>query len=338
MKRFLKNNLVAVIAIAVIVAGAGTVYGGLKSQQQDFGANPTGAENPSKTQVLLEGEGYSLSKDQKDDYDLPQKVEKKKNNEVKPYTPQTNTQGSHFTFTPHSTTTPTKIDYSPTIYTNLKDQKVKAGKEISFWVEGKTYTKISIRSSNFKVKMGKDTITGSGSDTHCTYTVTIPKGKNKITIKVTDPLRKKSTSKTFTVTGKKKKKPEEKKYTVTADFSAPDILVDGEALSCSVFCEVTEGDDLSAALKEIDKALSEDGYGISPSGETPTKLSLPNSVTLDLTPEARELYGDEETNPPLEDQDSIKNGIFTDSSAWSIEDAPDTITEDTNLDFVFNLE
>jgi len=61
IQTILKNNLIALIAIAIILAGTGTVYGGLNAQEEDFGENPASAENPNKTQVLLEGKGYSLT-------------------------------------------------------------------------------------------------------------------------------------------------------------------------------------------------------------------------------------------------------------------------------------
>ena len=188
-------------------------------------------------------------------------------------------------------------------------------------------------SSNYTVKIGNTTITGSGSSTHCQYTVEIPEGKNTIKIKVTDPARKKSTTKTYIVTGAKEKE----KYTVTANFSAPEILVNGSAFSLSVTCECTEGDSLSSVLKALNSELNKSGYSMSPSGKTPTYLSLSGMSDLDLTQSAREKYGDEEAIPPLTGQSGIRNGIFLEGSSWQLEGEPSKVTSDTSFSITFNL-
>ena len=328
-RRIAKKNLAAVIAIAVIIVGAGTVYGGLRTQQADMGVNPVVGENPQKTQVLLEGDGYKLTKEQKSRYDLPQKIEKK-DNQVNKINPAANNPTKYFN---NHKFPSRKLDYSPIISTDLKKQTVTAGESITFWVEGKTYTRSPIRTSNYVVKIGNTTVTGTGSTTHCSYTVEIPEGKNTIKITVTDPLRKKSTTKTFVVTGVKAKE----KYSVTAVFSAPEITVDGSELNLSVTCECSEGDSLSDVLKAVNSELNKQGYSISPLGKTPTYLSLNTKADLDLTASAREKYGDEETVPPLPDQNGIKNGIFVDGSAWVIEGGPSSVTEDTSFSITFSL-
>lgn len=355
IKKILKKNLVALIAIAVLLAGAGTVYGGLKVQQEDKGVDPTAADNPQKTQVLLEGQGYSLTKEQKQQYDLPQKIEKKEQKQIKKYTPTTYPNRKY----PYNTVNPAnkKLNYAPTIYTNLKNKSVTAGSKLTFWVEGKSYTRASIAAKNYSVKLGKTTIKAedTSSVTHANYSTTkIKEGKNTITIKVTDPLRKKSTSKKFTITGTKKKT-----YTVTAKFSAPDLYYkDSKGFSKTVKCTLKEGDDRDAVLKAVDEALSDDGYSATWSGSSLINLKLPSEAYTKTKTEIVEEAWDEpvvddEGNPVLDDEgnptyihhdavtkevpenpsNEVKSSTF--GGTWYTDGVPESVTKNTTITCIY---
>ena len=339
IKKIAKTHIAAIIAIAVIVAGAGTVYGTLSSQVVDYGTDPVSGENSAKTQVLIQGQGYSLEDAQKNQYDLPQKLEKKTDgNTLKRYTPRR----------PNSTVRPHRYKHTsgrggksgsnaPTIKTNLKNQTVTAGKEVSFWVEGKTYSKLSIRSKYFDVKMGSKELKGTGSDTHYTYSVAVPEGKNTIKITVTDNLRKKSTSKSYVVTGKKKEEVKET-YVVTATISTPGLLIDGGEISETVTCECTEGDSASAVWKAVNQEFEKLGFSLSPSDGTPTKLTLSDEV--DIIP----ADADQESDPddpeaggtePIHGK-TIENKT-TFGGKWTSSNVPSELAGELLIDITFEL-
>lgn len=339
IKIIAKKHIAAIIAIAVISAGAGTVYGTLSSQVVDYGMDPVSGVNPGKTQVLIQGQGYSLEDSQKNQYDLPQKLEKKtEGNTLKRYTPRR----------PNSSLRPHRYRYSssrsgksgsnaPTIQTNLKNQTVTADKELTFWVEGKTYSKLSIKSKYFDVKMGSKELKGTGSDTHYSYTVAIPEGKNTIKITVTDNLRKKSTSKSYVVTGKKKEE-EKETYVVTATLTTPGLLVDGGEISETVTCECTEGDSASTVWKAINKEFSSLGFSLSPSDGTPTKLTLSGEV--DIIPADADQEADPD-NPEAGGTEPIHGKTIENKTTfggkWTSSEVPDELAGELMINITFEL-
>ncbi len=184
-KRLAKKHIAAIIAVAVIGAGAGTVYGALQAQVEDLGENPVYGESEAKTQVLLEGKGYSLDKNQKKDYDLPQKLEKKKDNKINKYNPSVprinpNYPRSSYRFSGIRSSSYNSNKFKPSVTTNLrkltKGETFAAGEKITFWVEGKTYSKANIKTKYYTVKSNgkKVKINESDSDTHAEYTITVP--------------------------------------------------------------------------------------------------------------------------------------------------------------------
>jgi len=337
MKKFqtiLKNNLIALIAIAIILAGTGTVYGALNAQEEDFGENPAAAENPNKTQVLLEGKGYSLTKEQKQKYDLPQKIIVKKPDEIRKYNPS-NRPGNNG-YRPGKPPYGNNRNFNPVIKTNLTNRTMTAGSELSFWVEGKTYASAVIKSTNYTVTIGNTTIEkdGSSSSTHAVYTTDkVAVGKNKITIKVTDPVRKKATRKTYTVTGKKE---EETKYTVTASFSAPDLYYLDETevgFSMKVTCECEKGDSSQKIISAIDEQLAAQGFDAEWEGNSLVNLILPEEAYI-LVP-----LGDTEPGEDTEYEKitatELNEDAFDGTFTWSTNGVPDTLTKDITVTCVY---
>ena len=332
--KILKKNLIAMIAVAVIVASAGTVYGSLNAQEEDFGVNPSAGENPNKTQVLLEGKGYTLTKEQKDKYDLPQKIEAPKQPEqMNPFNPTATRPGTPFNYHRPGFPGPGhKINYDPLIYTNLTNREMISGTELSFWVEGKSYARASISTKNYVVKLGGKTIAkdGSSSLTHAVYTTDkIKDGKNTITIKVTDPLRKKSTTKTFIVTGKKKV---EEKYTVTANFSAPEIYYgenEEQGFSLEVSFKLKKGASSTKIINAINSQLEEQGFVAEWDGTSLVNLVLPEEAYIIVEPEE----GEEPVEP--EKYNALNADAFEGLFDWTTSEIPDKLTKKLTITCVY---
>ena len=345
MKKFgkiLKKNLIAMIAIAVIVAGAGTVYGGLKAQEEDFGMNPASSENPNKTQVLLEGQGYSLTKEQKDKYDLPQKIEQKKPEEMRPYTPFVNRPGypNYNRPRPPIFRPGQNINSNPTISTNLRDGTMTAGTTLSFWVEGRSCTKSAISSTYYTVKLGGTTLNkdASSSFTHAVYTTDkIKAGKNTIAITVTDPLRKKSTTKTITVTGTKKKTV---KYAVTASISAPEIYYgenEEKGFDIKVSFKLKKGASSSKIINAINEQLEAQGFIAEWDGTSLVNLILPEDAYIIAEP-TEEPTDEEGTTEPQEEpivSDALNADAFDGAFRWSTSTIPSKLTKKLTITCVY---
>lgn len=213
-KRLAKKHIAAIIAVAVIGAGAGTVYGALQAQVEDLGENPVYGESEAKTQVLLEGKGYSLDKNQKKDYDLPQKLEKKKDNKLNKYNPITprvypNYSSGTYRFSGIRSSSYNSNKFKPSVTTNLrkltKGETFAAGEKITFWVEGKTYSKANIKTKYYTVRSNGKKVEAneSDSDTHAEYTITVPNPTKRnyfyVRVAVRDPLRKVTTPKAYKI-------------------------------------------------------------------------------------------------------------------------------------------
>lgn len=339
IKKTARTNLAAILAIAVIIAGAGTVYGNLNSQDVDMGENPVSGEKTGKTEVLLEGKGYSLEKSQKNDHDLPQKLENNtKDNVIKRYN-STNNRYTPRRYSGSSSYSRSKSG-APAIKTNLKNKTVAAGKNVQFWVEGQTVGRASIKAKNFLVRQGSKTLKGTGSDTHHTYSFTAEKGKNIVRIKVTDPLRKQSTIRTYTITGTEKKK-EKETYTVTASFSTAGIEEKYSAPDISgvtVSCKCREGDSAAAVYKALDDAFAVKGYTMDPSASDPAEVSLPSPMTITVPVENGSEEGEGSTPTETVEIDTISKESFYGDGSWVVTKLPSKITGDENISIIFRLE
>ena len=150
---FLKKNLVTLIAIAVLLVGTGTAYGTLATRDVDRGDDPVSGVNEDRYQVLVSGEGYTLTKQQERNYKL-----QKKQNEVNaaraaqnaqdPTTIRTSngmrtyrTSNYRYRYNRSSSYTSTGTIYlSSNLYSQLKTRtNWKAGDEVKFYVTAYTY-------------------------------------------------------------------------------------------------------------------------------------------------------------------------------------------------------